>query len=113
MHVITPTLTWDACALCHDHAGSGEIDVKEFLALLERHDFRSSPSAKEVEGYFAVFDRNKDGHVDAAELVHLLCRTGEPLTDEDVEHLMKEVRADGDRRINIQQFVAYMLATSS
>jgi Ca2+-binding EF-hand superfamily protein len=43
----------------------------------------------------------------------MLKTMGEPLTEEDVEHLMKEVNIDGDKRVNIQEFVTYMLATST
>mgnify|MGYP001953432301 CR=1 FL=1 len=66
----------------------------------------------EAVAFFAPFDRQKDGHVDAAELVEALRSRGEPLSEEDIAHLLRELSIDGDKRINVRQFVEHMLTTS-
>lgn len=74
--------------------------------------FRTECTEAAVLNSFKVFDLKHDGFIDAADLVYLLRELGEPLTTEDVEHLLKEIEIDGDKRINIKDFVSHMFRTS-
>jgi len=45
--------------------------------------------------------------------ISFICNLGEPLTRDDVEHLMQEIYIDGDNRVNIKDFVQHMFRTSA
>jgi len=62
---------------------------------------------------FAVHDRRRDGLISAVDLVHLLRNMGEPLTRDDVDHLLQEIYIDGDNNINIRDLVQHMFRTSA
>jgi Ca2+-binding EF-hand superfamily protein len=38
---------------------------------------------------------------------------GEPLSEEDVDSLLREITIDGDRRVNIRDLVSHMMVTST
>lgn len=95
-----------------DPEGTGSVELAEIEHLLASCDLPSSPDFEEIVSFFAPFDRWDDGHVDAAELVEALRTRGEPLSEEDVARLMQEATIDGDKRINIRDFVRHMLDTS-
>ena len=55
---------------------------------------------------FAVFDKEKDGKVNASELKHVLTKMGEFLTSQEVDGLIKEIaEVDGDGNIKYADFV--------
>ena len=53
------------------------------------------------------------GYILAEDLVELLREKGEPLTEDDVDNLLCEITIDGDNRVNIEDFVEHMFATSA
>ena len=59
---------------------------------------------------FHMFDRNKDGYVDAKELKSLLTTMGERLTDAELAEFMREADMDGDAKLNYEEFVKMMLS---
>lgn len=61
--------------------GNGEIDFDEFLAMLAT---KMSETQDEYAECYRVFDKNKDGFIDAAELKQVMESLGEKLTDEEV-----------------------------
>lgn len=95
-----------------DPEGTGEIERADVEALIGQNPLPFTPPAEEIARMFAPFDRQKDGHVDAAELVEAMRSRGEPLSEEDVENLVREMAIDGDKRISIAAFVQHMYATS-
>ena len=58
---------------------------------------------------FRMFDRNKDGYVDAIELRKITTTMGERLTDEEVEAFMNEADSNGDGKVDFEEFVKMML----
>lgn len=52
------------------------------------------------------------GHISAEDLHNMLRTLGEPLSAEDVDHLLTEIVIDGDGRVNIEHFVEHMHSTS-
>ncbi len=73
---------------------------------------RPTPTEEEVLRHFQVFDTYKNGKISCPDLVTMLLKMGEPLTESDVEHLMQEISIDGDGLIDIREFVQFMFATS-
>ena len=56
-----------------------------------------------------MFDRNKDGYVDAKELKKVTTTLGQQLTNEEVDAFMAEADIDGDGRLSYEEFVNMML----
>mmetsp|Transcript_2331 Transcript_2331/g.3345 ORF Transcript_2331/g.3345 Transcript_2331/m.3345 type:complete len:215 (-) Transcript_2331:234-878(-) len=97
----------------HDRNGDGTIDLPEFLLMLKNHEFRGPELLqKDVISHFAVFDRKKDGYIDEMDFIEILTQMEEIFTKEDVDALWKEVKVDGDKRINYVEFVEHMFETS-
>lgn len=80
------------------HPDRGQGSVPSSLRVV----FALVDTEEEVVDHFGVFDTYKDGHIDAADLVYLLRELGEPLTEGDVNSLLKEITVDGDKRVNIR-----------
>ena len=57
---------------------------------------------------FEIVDTNKDGHISAAELKQLMAALGEEITDETAAEVVKEMDANGDGEISLQEFSDYM-----
>jgi Ca2+-binding EF-hand superfamily protein len=57
---------------------------------------------------FEIVDVNKDGHISAAELQQLMKALGEDITEETAAEVVKEMDADGDGEISLQEFSDYM-----
>mmetsp|Transcript_4152 Transcript_4152/g.8277 ORF Transcript_4152/g.8277 Transcript_4152/m.8277 type:complete len:219 (+) Transcript_4152:33-689(+) len=99
----------------HDRDGDGLIDFPEFINILKKHDFNGPELLeKDVISHFAVFDRKKDGHIDQMDFIEILTQMEdtEVFTKEDVDALWKEVKVNGDRRINYIEFTNHMFDTS-
>lgn len=98
----------------YDKAGEGKLDFRIFCWLIVDHwPLRGACTEQQVLSHFPVFDiSNRDGYISAADLVSLLRDRGEPLTQDDVDHLLQEITIDGDSRIKITDFVQHMFRSS-
>ena len=59
---------------------------------------------------FRMFDRNKDGFVDAKEIKCMTTTMGQRLTQEELEAFMSEADMDGDGKLNYEEFVKMLLS---
>ncbi len=104
------------CVVCLcGGAGSGRLDFATFhrLVVEQSPHLKPAPSTEqEVLEHFKVFDLKRDGHITVQDLVYLLRELGEPLTAEDVHHLLREIEIDGDQRVPLQPLVAHLFRTS-
>lgn len=97
----------------YDKDGSGKLDFPSFYTIMARHGpMRPPPAEDEVLEHFRVFDTYANGKISCPDLVGMLLTTGEPMTREDAENLVKEIEIDGDNMIDIKEFVRYMYDTS-
>ena len=66
----------------------------------------SNQEMVELRGHFATLDKNADGHVTVSELSEAMLKCGLPHSAREVEMLVKEIDADGDGRIKVEEFLA-------
>jgi len=65
-------------------------------------------SVEEVMLIFNEFDSDGDGFISPKELRNLLNKHQTPLTDQQLEDMMKEADRDGDGMVSLREFVAVM-----
>jgi len=98
----------------YDANGSGSLDFPTFYALMVDNAPMPGPCFEaQVLRDFHVFDTYREGQLPVVELVHLLRNLGEPLTRDDVDHLLQEIYIDGDQKVNIKDLVQHMFRTSA
>ena len=47
-----------------------------------------------------MFDQNKDGYVVAEEIKYVMTRLGQPMTDEEVDEILRKGDVNGDGKLN-------------
>jgi calmodulin len=91
-----------------DEDGSGVVEFSEFLVLMvkykQTHEPEDDPDAELLRA-FQVFDKDGSGYITADELRDFLTRMGEPLTDDEVDDLLRQADLDGDGQISYEEFV--------
>ena len=98
----------------YDSTGSGALDFPTFHALMLDSAPMPGPCTEaQVLRDFAVHDLHRDGLIHVTDLVHLLRNMGEPLTRDDVDHVLQEIYIDGDNKVNIKDLVQHMFRTSA
>ncbi len=80
-----------------DADGGGDISTKELGTVMRM-----------LAECFRIFDRNADGYIDAEELVEIFRASGEHVTDEEIESLMKDGDKNNDGRIDFDEFLKMM-----
>ncbi|KAK1332311.1 hypothetical protein QTO34_006984 [Cnephaeus nilssonii] len=79
-----------------DEDGSGTVDFEEFLVMMVRCMKDDSKG------------KNADGYIDLDELKVMLQATGETITEDDIEELMKDGDKNNDGRIDYDEFLEFM-----
>ncbi|KAG5357677.1 Calmodulin [Yarrowia sp. C11] len=92
-----------------DANNDGTIDFAEFLTMMARK-MKDTDSEEEIREAFKVFDRDNNGFISSQELRHVMTSIGEKLTDEEVDMMIKEADANGDGRIDYNEFVQLLSA---
>ena len=79
------------------------------------HDFFCSPliflksilfqSLKEA---FKIFDKNRNGYIEAKELKAVTTTLGQSLTNEEFEAFWKEADVNGDGKLDYEEFIKIM-----
>ena len=80
------------------------LTVAEFDAF---HHLEASIDPK-IKQAFAIFDKDGDGFIDAAELRQTMADVGNDLTEEEAADMIKEADNDGDGRVNLAEFAVMM-----
>ncbi|KFP59136.1 Troponin C, skeletal muscle, partial [Cathartes aura] len=97
-----------------DEDGSGTIDFEEFLVMMVRQMKEDAKGKSEEELGAGRHHRgggrgrNADGFIDIEELGEILRATGEHVTEEDIEDLMKDSDKNNDGRIDFDEFLKMM-----
>ena len=93
-----------------DADGSGTMDFAEFVTLMAHHMTGKEDTVESLTEAFKVFDSSGDGAISHDEMKQLLINVGEPVTDADVESILKEVDKDGDGDVSFEEFARMILA---
>lgn len=97
-----------------DTNSNGYIEFSEFVALIGPEMVTTVPyNDKELLAVFRAFDRDGNGFITAAELVHSMARLGHSLTVRELSDMIREADTDGDGRISFQEFATAMSSASS
>ncbi|TKY58889.1 calcium-binding protein CML30 [Spatholobus suberectus] len=72
------------------------------------HIFENEVNMAEVVEAFNVFDENKDGYIDAAELRRVLCSLGLEKDLEQCQKMINAVDQNGDELIDLNEFFMLM-----
>ena len=92
-----------------DQDGSGTIDFKEFLGLMEKK-LRENDTEDELIEAFRVFDRDGNGLISAQELRFVMTTAGEKLEEDEIDDLIREADINGDGYIDYEEFVKAMMS---
>ncbi|XP_047313124.1 calmodulin-2/4-like [Impatiens glandulifera] len=87
------------------------IEFAEFLHFLLAGQTKVQEDDDELKEAFKVFDKDEDGFISANELRHVMMNFGEKLTDEEVQHMIKEADLDGDGKVNFHEFINIITTT--
>ena len=87
-----------------DENGDGTIDFDEFKTLMQMQ-MTDTDNTENLTAAFKVFDADGSGSISRAELHEIMTTKGKPLTDAEVEEMMREADKDGDGNINYAEFV--------
>jgi len=76
------------------------MEYYEFVDLMSRLAWGEQGSVDELsQAVHSLFDHDHDGLASAGELRRLLTSVGEPLTDEELDIMMKQLTPDGDGKV--------------
>ncbi|XP_067682711.1 uncharacterized protein [Haliotis asinina] len=81
-----------------DQTKKGLLNFPDFLTYMARA-LQGLESEEELLDAFAVFDKDQNGYISAAELRHVMTSLGERLTDNEVEEMIREADMDGNGMI--------------
>ncbi|KAB7495515.1 Calmodulin [Armadillidium nasatum] len=84
------------------------IDFNRFKELL-REDLPAPNTEEELREAFGIFDRDGEGTISSHELKHILMSSGERLTEEEVNMMIREAEVDPDGHVHYEQFVQAMV----
>ena len=92
-------------------AGKGDgvhVNFDEFLDIVGPR-INEIDNEDELREAFAVFDRDGQGFIRAAELRHMMTNLGEKLSDQEVDDMIREAGIDNDGQFRYQDFVDRMI----
>eukprot|EP00092_Neocalanus_flemingeri_P004647 GFUD01005010.1.p1 GENE.GFUD01005010.1~~GFUD01005010.1.p1 ORF type:complete len:152 (-),score=59.50 GFUD01005010.1:291-746(-) len=91
-----------------DIDGNGTIEFDEFLSMMKQKASEQDEEA-DLREAFKIFDRDKDGFISMKELKKVANMLGTMLTPEELDEFMAEADADGNGKLDYDEFVKMLL----
>ncbi|BFZ21166.1 hypothetical protein BsWGS_24205 [Bradybaena similaris] len=91
---------------------NGKVEFREFKAFVQEEMRKSeNPNQQEkaIRLAFKVFDENEEGVIDEEHLKKAMKNLGEPLTDKELDDMLKLADRDQDGKINYEEFIKLWL----
>jgi len=89
-----------------DENGDGEIDFREFINMMKSNE---SDTDDELRRAFDIFDADNSGFIDREELKAVMAKLmGAPLSEEELDAMMKEADTNSDGLVSFEEFKAMM-----
>lgn len=82
------------------------VTMDEFLSYMRKP--YEGPTQADLITALQAFDGNDSGYLKSSELVSLLTTLGEKMSEEEVHQIMKDVKADEEGKVNIEEFAKYL-----
>merc|ERR1712066_719093 len=86
-----------------DADGSGEIEFGEFLDVMTAK-ISDKNTKEEIDRIFKLFDKDRNGTLEADYLSRVCKELGEDMPEEDVREIIQRADLDGDGVVNLQDF---------
>merc|ERR1711907_347927 len=86
-----------------DSDGSGEIEFKEFLDVMCAK-ITDKNTMEEIDRVFKLFDKDRNGTLEADDLSRVCKELGEEMSEEDVREVIQRADLDGDGVVGLQDF---------
>lgn len=92
-----------------DKNGSGVLERREFWEFMRSkvEEWEKKDPVEELINAFKEFDEEGTGLVNKDMLASILSQEGDPLSDEELDDMMRNADADGDGNITYREFVRY------
>ena len=86
-----------------DSDGSGEIEFGEFLDVMTAK-ISDKNTKEEIDRIFKLFDKDRNGSLEADDLSRVCKELGEDMTEEDIREVIQRADLDGDGAVNLDDF---------
>merc|ERR1711935_1248373 len=88
-----------------DADGSGEIEFGEFLDVMTAK-LSEKNTKEEIDRVFKLFDKDRNGTLEADDLSRVCKELGEDMTEEDIREVITRMDVDGDGAVGLDDFYA-------
>merc|ERR1712179_654865 len=88
-----------------DTDGSGEIEFDEFLEVMTAK-ITDKNTKEEIDRVFKLFDKDRNGTLEADNLSRVCKELGEDMPEEDVREVIQRMDLDGDGAVGLDDFYA-------
>merc|ERR1711920_953520 len=86
-----------------DSDGSGEIEFDEFLEVMTAK-ITDKNTKEEIDRVFKLFDKDRNGTLEADDLSRVCKELGEDMPEEDVREVIQRMDLDGDGAVGLDDF---------
>jgi hypothetical protein len=69
----------------------------------------ASPQEQQIETIFNSFDKDHSGSIELSELKEVAAALGEDLSEEQLQHIVRNLDANGDGKIQLEEFKFWWL----